>query len=176
MLSGGFDWDPLADDGELSNIQITASNVAFCGSPNSGDCWADKNATQNDFGGEVGIQYGYITPLSGNVRTLYLWNLYHERTRQEYARGLQLTFNEQNIDGNIILSVASTSNDNFCKDITFTNGGIPTGCTTAKNNLTNVNGTLETPSPAVSLGLLPIGLLAWRRRQSRQRGPIGTAG
>lgn len=177
-LKGGFEYDGGTGGGWLSDISAEISNVAF-------HEWSDANATQNDFGiANSRFNYGYITGVSGNVQTLYLWNEYGTGN-QAYARGLQLTFNQFNLgEGNLILGVASTANDNFCKQIISGSNGLPnqlanaapTGCTAAKNNLTNLSGSLVTPSPAVGLGLLPMGLLAWRRQTQRQRGRSNCAG
>lgn len=170
-LKGGFNYEGGTEGGWLSNISAEISNVAF-------HEWGDANATQNDFGtANVRFTHGYISGASGNVQTLYLWNVYGSGN-QAYARGVELTFNQFNLgDDNAILGVASTANDNFCKQIVSGSNGLPnqlaglapTGCTAAKNNLTNLNGILVTPSPAVGLGLLPMGLLAWRRKTQRQR-------
>lgn len=172
-LNGGFEYDGGTEGGWLSDISAEITNVAF-------HEWSNASATQNDFGfANSQFEHGYITKVSGNVQTLYLWNEY-ETGNQAYARGAQLTFHQFNLgEGNIILGVASQANDNFCKQIVSGSNGLPslesglapTGCTAAKNNLVNINGNLAVPAPGVELGLIPVGLLALRRKhQSRQRG------
>lgn len=181
LLTGSF---LLADDqssGWLSmdgkdTTAVTATNTAFCpqGTP---------SATQNDVctGDDlqaVTYKYGYLTPVSGNVQTLYFWNTYPSGNGGgDYARGLQLTIYAGSLSpstGGAILGIASTANDNFCKQIVSgTNnatpnqlsGLVPTGCTAAKNNLYNIQGTLSSPSPAIGLGLAPLALLSVRRRK-----------
>lgn len=182
-LTGSFTIN-RKDSGWLSisteGISVTKTAFCFQSDPN-----ASQNATQNDVcegDPAVSYQYGYLTPISGTTQTLYFWNLYKAGIgNEDYARGLQLTIKAgafSQSDGGVILGLASTANDNFCKQIVSgtnnatpgegSGNAVPTGCTAAKNNLYNIQGTINSPSPAIGLGLAPLALLSLRRRGQRR--------
>lgn len=164
---GSFDYDgDNTTAGLFSNVNITFSSADYVAS-------SSQNGPQTSVtydGGATGVYEA-----STNRSTLYFW-LQSSVSKDVASSAIALTLsgalNPTSTGGVFDSIVNGTANDQFCNSMGTSltgNGAKALGnCTSQKNNLTFLEGEVSNtvPSPGIALGLLPITLLALKRKKT----------
>ena len=177
-LTGSFSFTPLGEAGGLfSQVNITASS-----SP-------DYNTANQPNLSRAGFKYdaGYALAFNGSTQIIYFYNTSSGTSKTGY-NGIELSLSLTEalgaVDPQVANFTASTANDNFCNQVdaptvsTDKKTGLSTvtgGCTASKNNISSISGAIQSPSPAVGFGLIPLLALA-QRRNGRGRRSAGRRG
>lgn len=170
-LTGSFEYDDAT-----GLISVVGSSIIGDSAP-----YVKNNAQDAS---SVGIAHyigGRVLAPSGTTQTLVLWGMQEpgatcgpsqDMQTKTCDYGISLTF-AGSLDNQLnkqIMSFVSTGNDNFCNRVNSLS--TTNYCTSQKNNITQIHGTAETPSPAIALGLAPVAGLAARRKSRHKKQPL----
>ena len=155
-FSGSFSFTSSGNSGgQFTNVNVIAStspDYALGTQPNTAR--ADFTYTE-----------GYAAAFSGTTQLIYFYK------PGQRNNGVELTLNLASalgtVDPQIASFTGSTGNDSWCIDVTAPPG--KAGCTASKNNITSVTGTIQSPSPTIAAGLIPLGIGLLKSRAGRKK-------
>ena len=151
-FSGSFSFTATGNNGgSFTDVNVIAST-----SPDY-TLGTQPNLARADFK----FTQGYASAFSGSTQLIYFYTPGKDNNGVELSLSLPSALGT--VDPQIASFTGSTANDNWCINVLPVDS-TKQGCTSSKNNLSSITGTIQSPAPTIAGGLLPLAIGLLRRR------------